>query len=39
MGFNSIKAKEPLRGGSLAFTTKFPGIPGIHLINLRRMKG
>ena len=25
---------EPLRGGSLLFTTKFPEIPGIHFINL-----
>ena len=39
MGFNSFKATEPLRGGSLLFTTKFPEIPGIHFINLRRMKG
>ena len=30
---------EPLRGGSLLFTTKFPEIPGIHLIDLERMKG
>ena len=26
-----LKAKEPLRGGSLLFTTKFPGVPGTHL--------
>ena len=30
---------EPLRGGSLLFTTKFPKIPGTHFIDLRRMKG
>ena len=30
---------EPLRGGSLLFTTKLPEIPGTHFINLRRMKG
>ena len=30
---------EPLRGGSLLFTTKFPEIPGTHFIDLRRMKG
>ena len=30
---------EPLRGGSLLFTTKFPEIPGTHFINLGRMKG
>ena len=39
MGFNCLKATEPLRGGSLLFTTKFLEIPGTHLINLRRMKG
>ena len=30
---------EPLQGGSLLFTTKFPEIPGTHFINFRRMKG
>ena len=30
---------EPLRGGNLLFTTKFPEIPGTHLIDLGRMKG
>ena len=30
---------EPLQGGSLLFTTKFPEIPGIHFIDLGRMKG
>ena len=30
---------EPLRGGSLLFTTKFPEIRGTHFIDLRRMKG
>ena len=29
---------QSLRGGSLLFTTKLPEIPGIHLINLGRMK-
>ena len=28
-----------LRGGSLLFTTKFPEIPGTHLIDLGSMKG
>ena len=27
MEFNCLKATEPLRGGSLLFTTKFPEIP------------
>ena len=39
MGFNCLKATEPLRGGSLLFTTKFPEIPGTHMIDLGRMKG
>ena len=39
MGLNCFKATEPLRGGSLLFTPKFPEIPGTHLINLGRMKG
>ena len=30
---------EPLRGGSLLFTTKFPKIPGTHFIDLGRTKG
>ena len=30
---------EPLRGGNLLFTTKFPEIPGTHFIDLGRMKG
>ena len=29
---------EPLRRGSLLFTTKFPDIPGAHFTSLRRMK-
>ena len=38
MGFNCLKATEPLQGGSLLFTTKFPEIPGTHLIDLGRRK-
>ena len=30
---------EPLRGGSLLFTTKFLEIPGTHFIGLGGMKG
>ena len=30
---------EPIRGGSLLFTTKFPEIPVTHFINLERIKG
>ena len=29
---------EPLRGGSLLFTTKFPETPGTDFIDLGRMK-
>ena len=39
MGFNCLKAAEPLRGECLLFTLQFPGVPGIQLINLGRMKG
>ena len=39
MGLNCLTATEPLRGESLLFTTRSPGDPGTHLINLRRMKG
>ena len=37
---NTLRAEplEPLRGGSLLFTTKFPEIPGTSLIDLGRMK-
>ena len=31
--------REPLQEGSLLFTTKFPEIPGTHLIDLGRMLG
>ena len=30
---------EPLRGGSLLFTTNFPEISGTYFTDLRRMKG
>ena len=39
LGFNCLKAIQPLRGGSLLFTTQFPEIPGTHFIDLGRMKG
>ena len=39
MGFNWLKATEPLRGDSLFFTTQSPGVPDTHLINFDRMKG
>ena len=29
---------EPLQGGSLLFTTKYPEIPDTHFIDLGRMK-
>ena len=39
-GWGSTASRlEALRGGSLLFTTKFPGIPGTHFIDLGRMKG
>ena len=33
MGFNCLKARKPLGGGSLLSTTKFPKILGSHLID------
>ena len=39
MGFNRLKATEPLRGDSLLLTTKFPEISGTHLIDLGLTKG
>ena len=39
MGFNCLKATEPLRGDSLLFTIQFPGVSGTQLIELGRMKG
>ena len=38
MGFICLKATEPLKEDSLLFTTKFPEIPGTHLIDLGRVK-
>ena len=38
MGFNCLKATEPLRTDSLLFTTQSPGVPGTYLINIGRMK-
>ena len=39
MGFNCLKAVEPLRGGSLLRTTKFLEVLSTHLIDLGRLKG
>ena len=39
-GWGSTASRlEPLREGSLLFTTKLPEIPGAHFIGLGRMKG
>ena len=38
MGFNSLKATEPLRWDNFLFTSKSPRVNGIRLIYLRRMK-
>ena len=39
-GWGSTASKlEPLRRGSLLFTSKFPEIPGTQFIDLGRMKG
>ena len=39
MGFNFLKATEPLRGDSLLFTSKSLGVSGTYLIYFRKMKG
>ena len=36
VGFNCLKATEPLLRDSLLFTTKPPGVP--HLIDLEKVK-
>ena len=39
-GWGSTASKlEPLQGGSLLFTSKFPEITGTHFIDFGRMKG
>ena len=39
-GWGSTASRlEPLQGGSLLFTTKFPKIPGGHFVDLATMKG
>ena len=39
-GWGSTASRlQPLWGGSLLYNTKFPEIPGIHVINVGRMKG
>ena len=35
---STVSRLEPLRGGSLLFTTNFPETTGAHFINLGRMK-
>ena len=39
MGFNCLKAAEPLQRNKLLFTAKFLEIPFTHLINLGGMNG
>ena len=36
---STASSLAPLRGGSLLFPTKSPEIPGIHFIDVERMKG
>ena len=39
-GWGSTASRlQPLRGGSLLFTTQLPEIPGTHFVDLGRMKG
>ena len=39
MGFNCLKATEPLSGDTLLSITQFPRVHGTHLTDLERMKG
>ena len=39
MGFNCLKATDPPQRDSLLFITQPLGLPGTHLVNLRKMKG
>ena len=39
MGFNCLKATEPLHEDSLLFNIKSPGHPGIHLTDFGKIKG
>ena len=36
MGLNCLKATEPLRGDSLLFISKSPGVAGTHLNYLKK---
>ena len=39
-GWGSTASRlQPLRAGSLLFTTQLPEIPGTHFVDLGRMKG
>ena len=38
-GGSTASRLDPLQGGSLLFTTKFPEIPGTHFMDLVNMKG
>ena len=38
-GPTDSRLEQPLRGGSLLFTTKFEEIPGTHFIDFGKMKG
>ena len=35
MGFNCLKAREPLQGDGLLFTIQFPGVPDTQKVDLR----
>ena len=38
LGLNCLKVTVPLQGDSLLFTTRSPGVPSTHLIDLRMTK-
>ena len=39
MGFNCLKATEPIHEDCLLFNIKSPGHPGIHLTDFGKIKG
>ena len=38
IGFNCLKATEPLQEDSVLFSLNFPGVPGTHIVDFKKMK-
>ena len=39
LGFNCLKARQPLREDAYFFNSKSPGVPDTHLVDLTMIKG